>query len=451
MKEKKGIMPAAIAPVLSSKALKTELSGVDSGYILLTIGGCGIDLDAGCLSRMVSVMDATGATMVYSDYRTKVDKGDCEPHPVIDYRLGSVRDDFDFGHVVLLRAASVKKALSSRYHYKYAAWYDLRLALSRERLPVRIPEALYTVVETDLRKSGEKQFDYVNPRNREVQVEMELAFTRHLAKLKAWLPAPESGMEFDDAGAFEAEASVIIPVRNRVRTIADAVKSALGQQTDFPFNVIVVDNHSTDGTTELLRDIAATDGRLVHIIPENGTLGIGGCWNLGVRDRHCGRFAVQLDSDDVYKDTHTLETVVRKFREEGCAMVIGSYELVDFDGRPLPPGLIDHREWTADNGLNNALRINGLGAPRAFYTPLLRSCPLPDVSYGEDYAAGLRFSRDYRIGRIYESLYLCRRWDGNSDAALSVERVNANNAYKDFLRTAEIKARYQKNTGKTMR
>lgn len=433
------VMPASIPPVVSTRFLKEETDSCDADYILLTIGHGEVDLDADCVRRMVNVVNDTGATMVYSDYRTK-DASGIHPHPVTDYRTGSVRDDFDFGNLVLLRASSVKKALSSRHHYEYAAWYALRLALSRQMLPVRIPEQLYTVVETDSRKSGEKQFDYVNPRNRDVQIEMELAFTRHLADIKAWIPQQETGVDFSRE-EFEVEASVIIPVRNRVRTIADAVGSALMQQTDFPFNVIVVDNHSTDGTTEVLRDMAEHDGRVVHLIPESDTLGIGGCWNLAVKDPRCGRFAIQLDSDDLYKDGHTISKIVDKFRQDRCAMVIGSYELVDFEGRPIPPGLIDHREWTDENGANNALRINGLGAPRAFYTPVFREILLPDVSYGEDYAMGLRMSRDYRIGRIYESLYLCRRWEGNSDAALSVERVNANNSYKDFLRTVEIEAR----------
>lgn len=436
-------VPVAIAPVISSKDLKKALSGIaasEGGYVMLDIAGKELDMDACAVRRFLQVLDDTGAPMAYSDYRTKGEDGVTRPHPVIDCQFGSVRDDFDFGAVVFLRSSDLLECLADMPDYDYAAWYALRLALSRRGLPVRIPEQLYTVVETDHRKSGEKQFDYVNPRNRDVQIEMEMAFTRHLAEINAWIPGREGEIEFGEDD-FAVEASVIIPVRNRARTIADAVRSALGQQTGFPFNVIVVDNHSTDGTTELLRELSSHDGRLVHVIPESRDLGIGGCWNLAVDREECGRFAVQLDSDDLYKDPHTLQKIVDKFRQERCAMVIGSYELVDFDGNPIPPGLIDHKEWTAENGANNALRINGLGAPRAFYTPVFRDTRLPDVSYGEDYAMGLRLSRSYRIGRIYESLYLCRRWEGNSDAALSVERVNANNAYKDFLRTVEIRAR----------
>ena len=439
--------PIFIAPVISTKKLKSVLSeALVSGYdyIFLNIGGKDVDLDAGAVRRMTGVLDGTCAPMAYSDYRVEEADGKLSAHPVIDYQAGSVRDDFDFGAVVLLRSSDVGECLDSMPDYDYAAWYALRLALSRRGLPVRIPEPLYAMAETDRRKSGEKQFDYVDPRNRDVQIEMEMAVTRHLAEVGAWIPERE-GMIESDAGDFDIEASVIIPVRNRARTIVDAVRSALGQQADFLFNVIVVDNHSTDGTTELLRELSRQDGRLMHIIPESRSLGIGGCWNLGVDSRACGRFAVQLDSDDLYKDGHTLQRIVDKFRQERCAMVIGSYELVDFEGKPIPPGLIDHKEWTDENGANNALRINGLGAPRAFDTQVFRSIGLPNVSYGEDYAMGLRLSREYRIGRIYESLYLCRRWDGNSDAALSVERVNANNAYKDFLRTTEIMARQRMN------
>ncbi len=437
------VMPLEIPPVASTAALKKifkAYSADDEGLIVgrLSIGE--ISLDSNCLKRMAQVLESSDATMVYSDYRTVKIDGSIEAHPVIDYKEGSVRGDFDFGAVVMARVGKVAKALAELPDYDYAACYALRLALSREALPLHIPEPLYTIIETDRRKSGEKQFDYVDPRNRDVQIEMEMAFTRHLAAIGAWIPRPDNLINFDET-EFDIEASVIIPVRNRERTIADAVQSALSQQTDFPFNVIVVDNHSTDRTSEILRQLAASDPRLVHLVPPSETLGIGGCWNFAVASRYCGRFAVQLDSDDIYKDPHTLAAIVRKFREERCAMVIGSYELVDFDGNPIPPGLIDHKEWSDDNGANNALRINGLGAPRAFYTPVFRSIQLPNVSYGEDYAMGLRMSRDYRIGRIYESLYLCRRWEGNSDAALSVERVNANNAYKDFLRTAEIEAR----------
>jgi hypothetical protein len=326
----------------------------------------------------------------------------------------------------------------------YGVLYALRLSLMRSGKVMRVPERLYTIDCTDTRTSGEKQFDYVNPRNREVQIEMETIFTEHLKRIGAFL-TPECRLINIEDGDFPVDVSVIIPVRNRERTIADAVNSALAQTGNFSFNVIVIDNHSTDATSAILEQLAEDDSRVVHLIPECTNLGIGGCWNYGVNDSRCGRFAVQLDSDDLYKDATTLQQVLDKFREERCAMVVGSYELVDFDGNMLPPGLIDHKEWTDANGANNALRINGLGAPRAFFTPILRAVQLPDVSYGEDYALGIRLSRTYRLSRIYTSLYLCRRWEGNSDAALSVERVNANNAYKDWLRACEIAARQQQN------
>ena len=438
-----------ITPLISTVELRDvfETLPCEAEYVLLSICpfvGMKIDRAPGCVTRMASVASDTSASMVYGDYSV-VSEQNVERHPVIGYGCGSVRDDFDFGPLVLVDIAAARCALAAMPHYRFAAWYALRLALSRAGEIVRVPEALYVVDRTDTRRSGEKQFDYVNPRNREVQVEMEEAFTAHLHAVGAWLPG-RSKLIDPDEGDFAVEASVIIPVRNRARTIGDAVRSALAQQAPFPFNVIVVDNHSTDGTGAILEALSREDERVVHIIPGHCSLGIGGCWNLAVNDVRCGRFAVQLDSDDLYKDSSVLLKIVEAFRRERCAMVIGSYELVDFEGRPIPPGLIDHKEWSDDNGHNNALRINGLGAPRAFFTPLFRKIQLPDVSYGEDYAMGLRMSREYRIGRIYESLYLCRRWEGNSDAALSVERVNANNAYKDWLRGVEISARIRRNS-----
>jgi hypothetical protein len=338
--------------------------------------------------------------------------------------------------------------------YKYAGLYALRLAVARRAEVLRVAEFLYSKIEIDLRRSGEKQFDYVDPRNRAVQIEMEQVATDHLKRIGAYLRPDFKPVKFDNGGGgaegghFEVEASVIIPVKNREKTVGEAVESVLKQKASFPFNCIIVDNHSTDGTTRILRDIAKNDQRVIHVIPERTDLGIGGCWNEGVHHLNCGRFAIQLDSDDLYKDETTIQKVVDCFRKEKCAMVIGSYMMTNFKLEELPPGVIDHKEWTPDNGRNNALRINGLGAPRAFYTPLLRKLNLPNVSYGEDYAVGLMLSRDYQIGRIYEPLYLCRRWEGNTDADIDIAKQNTFNAYKDKLRTFEILARQKKNAGR---
>lgn len=381
------------------------------------------------IERMISACPSSGS-MTYADhYETK--DGRTLPHPLIDYQAGSVRNDFDFGSLRVYAGA-----FNTDREYRYAALYAEQL----RRINTRVPEFLYTEEESDLRLSGEKQFDYVNPAMREVQVEMEQAFTTYLEE-QGLLISPDAIRNADLDAPFTLEASVVIPVRNRERTIADAIRSALDQQTDFRYNVIVVDNHSTDLTSQNIEEIAATDNRVVHLIPRRTDLGIGGCWDMAVRSPHCGKFAIQLDSDDLYSSPHTLQKIVNKFYETKAAMVIGSYSLTDFDLRPLPPGLIDHREWTDSNGMNNALRINGLGAPRAFYVPVLRSIGFPNTSYGEDYAVGLAISRQYRIGRIYESLYLCRRWEGNSDAALSTDKINRNNAYKDWIRTQELKER----------
>ncbi|MBR2415915.1 MAG: DUF4922 domain-containing protein [Bacteroidaceae bacterium] len=381
------------------------------------------------------------ATMAYADYR-KIAGGEVCEAPTIDYQAGSLRNDFDFGSVLLFRTAALKKyATDAVAEYAYAGLYRLRLAMSRFGKIFHYKEFLYTEQETDTRKSGEKQFDYVNPAQREVQIEMEDACTAHLKAIGGCLPA----CKYDDidlsAGEFPVEASVIIPVLNRASTIGDAIKSVLGQQTTFAFNIIVVDNHSTDGTSEIID--AFGDDRVVHIIPTRTDLGIGGCWNEAVNSPSCGRFAVQLDSDDLYSSPATLQQIVDEFYKQQCAMLVGTYRICDFDLNTLPPGVIDHREWSEENGRNNALRINGLGAPRAFYTPVIRSVGFPNVSYGEDYAVGLQISRRYRIGRIYDVLYLCRRWGGNSDAALSHAKVNAHNTYKDSIRTAELQARLQ--------
>lgn len=391
------------------------------------------------LDRFVKVARDSGAGMLYSDYYSAIGSH-IEKHPVIDYQAGSLRDDFDFGSVLFFRTSVLKKAIAGfEREYKSAALYDLRLRASRIAPIMRIPEFLYTDIENDTRKSGEKQFDYVDARNRKSQIEMEQACTDHLKTIGAFLPPVFQPIDLT-TGSFAVEASVIIPVRNRATTICDAIDSALSQIASFEYNVIVIDNHSTDGTTEAIARYAA-NSRVVHIIPDRDDLGIGGCWNTGINDRRCGRFAVQLDSDDTYSDSSTLQKIVDEFYRQNCGMVIGTYSLTDFHKNPIPPGIIDHKEWTDDNGRNNALRINGLGAPRAFFTPLLRLNPLPNTSYGEDYAAGLAISRLYRIGRIYDVLYYCRRWEGNSDAALSVERVNANNLYKDRIRTWEVEVR----------
>lgn len=398
------------------------------------------------LERWLSIVKDSGAPMSYADHYITTPDGLRKCMPLIDYQLGSIRDDFRMGSVLLIRTADLHEYIEnlSNHNYQHAALYDLRLFLSRKQLPLHINEYLYTEVETDMRQSGEKQFDYVDPRNRSRQIEMERVATRHLRKINAYLaPAEMDVVRMDDENKNGIEASVIIPVRNRVRTVEDAVRSALTQKTDFKFNVIVIDNGSTDGTTEVLQRLAKEDERLVHLIPQRDDLGIGGCWNLAIHDFRCGRFAVQLDSDDLYSSPATLQHIVDKFQEEKAAMVIGSYRMTNFQLETLPPGLIDHKEWTPTNGRNNALRINGLGAPRAFYTPLLRKIQIPNTSYGEDYALGLMLSRRFRIARIYDELYLCRRWEGNSDAALSTEAINKNDFYKDQLRTTEIRARQQ--------
>lgn len=397
-----------------------------------------------CLPRMVRVAADSGASMVYSDYRVTTLSGETKAVPTIDCFKGSLRDDFDFGPLVMLDTTQLKEACRTIGNdYQYAGMYAVRLAISRLGHIAHIPETLYTAVETDTRTSGEKQFDYVDPRNRARQTEMEDACTRHLKSIGAYLEPLFDNADY--SGDFPVEASVIIPVHNRVATIADAVESALSQITDFKYNIIVIDNHSTDGTTAVLRKLSNLHDNLKVIIPQFNDLGIGGCWNEGINSDHCGRFAVQLDSDDLYKGTDTLQRIVDAFHKENCGMVIGSYELTDFNLNPLLPGLIDHREWTDSNGRNNALRINGLGAPRAFVTNILRKTGIPNTCYGEDYALGLAISRDYRIGRIYDSLYLCRRWDGNSDSNLDITRLNSNNRYKDRLRTWEVEARITKN------
>ncbi|MDE6361080.1 MAG: DUF4922 domain-containing protein [Muribaculaceae bacterium] len=448
--EKISCKTITVSPTIATSPLMKQLREAGregTQYILIRLDGYDIDLPEEGLRRMLQVARDTGASMLYADYRVANPDGSLTPHPLPPYQKGSVRDDFDFGPLIMVdvedAAGEATDDFTRPADSDHSGLYALRLFLACRKGAESIshlPEYLYTATESDRRASGERQFDYVNPRNAAVQRERERVFTSYLTQIMAVLPPVEKMIDLT-GGDFPVEASVIIPVRDRARTIGEAVASALSQKCGFSFNVIVVDNHSTDGTTEILSSLAAQDPRVVHIIPDRRDLGIGGCWDLAVRDRRCGRFAIQLDSDDKYKDETTLERIVDCFRSEGCAMVIGSYELTDFDGNPIPPGLIDHKEWTPVNGHNNALRINGLGAPRAFFTPLLREIGVPNVSYGEDYALGLRISREYKIGRIYDSLYLCRRWQGNSDANLSQERVNANNIYKDWLRTIELDAR----------
>ncbi len=397
------------------------------------------------LERMLQVASYTGAAMLYSDH-FRSEEGCFFPHPVIDLQEGALRDDFDFGGVQLYRTDVLRTAVSQMdEEYEYAGLYDLRLRVSRLGRIVHINEYLYYEVEQDTRKSGEKLFDYVDPRNRAVQIEMEKVCTAHLKAVGGWLRPEFKSVDFSLGGKFDYEASVVIPCRNRVRTIGDAIRSALGQKTSFSYNVIVVDDNSTDGTQEVIRSF--DDPRLVYIAQGPGYHAIGGNWNAAVHHPSCGRFALQLDSDDVYSGPDTVQKFVDAFREQNCAMVIGSYQLTDINLNPLPPGIIDHREWTPDNGRNNALRINGLGAPRGFWTPLLRQINFPVTKYGEDYAVALRICREYQIGRIWDVLYDCRRWDDNSDAALDVDRVNANNFYKDRLRTWELQARIAMNRG----
>ena len=431
----------------SSNTIASIAENTDADYVMICTRHTTIGWGNNTLERFLRVADDTDAVMVYADHYKMVE-GKMEKHPVIDYQSGSLRDDFDFGSLWCIKAQALADYIAQpdREEYQFAALYDLRLYLSRVGEIFHLNEFLYSEAELDTRKSGEKQFDYVNPRNREVQIEMEKACTQHLGKVGALIDTtfyrqPDFGEQ-----DFEYEASVIIPVFNREKTVADAVKSALGQKANFKFNVIVVNNHSTDRTGEILDELKADN--LIQIVPERTDLGIGGCWNEAINSSFCGKFAVQLDSDDLYSSPKTLQKIVDAFYKQKAAMIIGSYRMCDFDLNTLPPGLIDHKEWTDENGCNNALRINGLGAPRAFFTPLVRQIQFPNTSYGEDYALGLAFSRRYRIGRIYDELYLCRRWGGNSDAALSVEKVNANNLYKDRLRTMELKARQHLLQGK---
>jgi len=420
----------------SSASLRKLVRDADADIVFIGDPRLRIEPAPRTFERITQIARETGAGWVYSD---------SIGHPRIDYQLGSIRDNFDFGPVVAVSVKAAGEASPGQQtESRWGALYDLRLRIS-ERYPiVRIPEPLYAAPVVDSRPAGEKQFDYVDPKNREYQIEMERIATDYLKRIGAWLgprfePVPEPRQQFP------VRASIIIPVRNRERTILDAVQSALTQKADFDFNVIVIDNHSTDRTTKILREVG--DSRLVHIVPERRDLGIGGCWNEAIYSAHCGRYAVQLDSDDLYANDSVLARIVAELESGPYAMVAGSYTMVDFSLKQIPPGIIDHREWTRENGRNNALRINGLGAPRAFDTPVLRRIGFPNISYAEDYAVALRMSRDYEIGRIYDSVYLCRRWEGNTDSALPIEMANRYDAYKDWLRTVEMRARIQMNTG----
>lgn len=447
-KAPEGCTMMVVDSLTGSSTIKSIAKNADSDYSLLLTKATPLTIGMTTLERILRVAADADAAMLYSDHYS-MENGEMKQHPAIDYQKGSIRDDFDFGSLILINSRLLREYADTQTEteeLKHAGLYDLRLFLSRKGEILHINEYLYTEEERDLRASGVKQFDYVNPANREVQIEMEQVATKHLDAIGALVDTSFYQCPDFNEQDFPVEASVIIPVRNREKTIIDAVTSALQQEAGFEYNVIVVDNHSTDKTTELLDGVK--DDRLIHIIPERNDLGIGGCWNIAINDKRCGRFAVQLDSDDLYSSPHTLQTIVDTFKQQKAAMVIGSYRMCDFELNTLPPGLIAHKEWTDENGPNNALRINGLGAPRAFFTPLLRQIQFPNTSYGEDYALGLIFSRRYRIGRIFDELYLCRRWGGNSDAALSIEKINANNLYKDRLRTLEISARQQMLKGK---
>ena len=416
-------------------------------YVLVQLDDRPIELDPLFQNRVTDIASDIDSTLTYCWFRERQEDGSLLDHPVNDYQPGSLRDDFDFGPLVLLNSADVLSA-TEKFGEKESAmldggWYALRLRMTIGKMIAMIPEYLYTVERRDYRKSGEKQHDYVDPRNRAYQIEMEQVLTNHLDMIGGLVKPETEKVDYDEE-EFPVEASVIIPVKNRAATILDAVNSALAQETLFPFNVIVVDNDSTDGTRRLLEEV--TDPRLVLIkTSADENLGIGGCWNKALLAKECGRFAVQLDSDDLYNSASVLQAMVNKFRSGNFAMVVGSYSMVDFEGNPIGPGVIDHAEWTDENGANNALRVNGFGAPRAFFTPVARRFLFPNVSYGEDYAMALRISRDYGVGRIFRPLYLCRRWEGNSDAALSIEKVNANNSYKDCVRSIELLARFRAN------
>lgn len=440
-----GYQVIEVPTLAATETMKKIAQHADSDFVLYYSKYTTLEFGYFALDRMVRLAEDTQAGMLYADHY-QVTGTDRKNAPVIDYQKGSLRDDFNFGSVLLFNSADFKEAAARLSgNYNAAGLYDLRLKLSQKRELVHINEYLYAEVEKDTRKSGEKIFDYVDPRNRAAQIEMEEACTSHLKDINGYLEPKFKQIEFN-ANNFEFEASVIIPVRNRIKTVKDAIASVLKQKTNFKFNLIIIDNHSTDGTTAAIDEFK--DDRIIHLIPERTDLGIGGCWNVGVQHEKCGKFSIQLDSDDVYSDENTLQTMVNAFYEQNCAMVVGTYMMTDFNMNMIAPGIIDHKEWTPENGRNNALRINGLGAPRAFYTPVLRDVKVPNTSYGEDYALGLNFSRQYQIGRVYDVVYLCRRWEDNSDASLDVVKMNNHNTYKDKIRTWELEARINLNKNK---
>lgn len=429
---------------LQTETLRLIAQALATDYVLLYTKSQALRLGYYALERMLQVAEDTNAGLVYADCYQIKDR-QIQQHPLIDYQEGSLRDDFDFGSLLFYQADNFKEAVRRMtIDYQFAGLYDLRLKVSQKNSLVHLSEYLYTELEADTRKSGEKIFDYVDPRNRALQIEMEAVCTRYLKEEGVWLAPVFEEVDFNKA-SFPVEATVVIPVRNREKTIRDAILSVFKQKTDFSFNLIIVDNHSTDKTTEIIDSLAKENDRLLHIIPDRTDLGIGGCWNMALMHPQCGKFILQLDSDDLYIDEQVVSKIIAAFYEQNTAMVVGTYQMVNFKLEEIPPGVIDHREWTPDNGRNNALRINGLGAPRAFYTPVLREIKLPNTSYGEDYAVGLAISRKYRIGRIYEPLYLCRRWDENSDSALGIQQMNAHNLYKDKIRTIEYLARKKAN------
>jgi len=431
----------------SRKVIKSICEKVTGDYIIFITDQCSLEVKDNTIEQFLNKATNSSAGLLYSDYFVK-SNNEIKKHPLIDYQPGSIRDDFDFGPLLFLKKnvlqIACKELQDEQSDSLFSSQYQFRLAVSRKFSIERISKPLYAVEYLEMENYDEKLFRYIDPDNRELQVEMESVATNHLKKIGAFLEPGFEDVDFNEE-SFSVEASIIIPVKNRARTVKDAINSALAQKTNFIYNIIVVDNHSNDGTTEILNSIADENIKVIHHIPKNNELGIGGCWNEAIEHQECGRFSVQLDSDDIYFDENTLQRIIDKFYEEKYAMVIGSYILTDFNLNEIPPGTIDHKEWTPENGRNNALRVNGLGAPRAFYTPVIRKIKFPDVSYGEDYAVGLAVCREYKIGRIYETVYICRRWEGNTDASLTIEQENINNSYKDLIRSEEIKTRQELN------